>query len=387
MGSKKDFLEYGIYLESIIRKTNSIDKRFYNGVFKRYVNPIVTAEHVPLDWRYDLNEETNPYYIERLGINGTFNCGAIYFDGYYQLCVRVEGTDRKSFFAIAKSENGIDNFRFSHLVIYDDIDEEETNAYDMRLVQHEDGYIYGIYCSECKDKTINDTSSAIAKVGLLRTKDLVNWTRLPNLDFGSGQQRNVVLHPEFVDGKYAFYTRPQDGFIDVGSGGGIGFGYVEDMNNPILHDQKIIDELKYHTIYELKNGEGPAPIKTDLGWIHFAHGVRNTAAGLRYVLYSYATSLDDPTKVIAKPSGYLLAPIFEERVGDVSNVLFVNGVILKDNVVYLYYASSDTRCHVATCDIECLKDYIFNNPSEKFRSVDSVRQRQELIERNRGIKK
>ena len=385
MGSKKEFLKYQRYINKEISKKNKVDKRFYNGVFKRYVNPVVTSDHVPLDWRYDLNESTNPYYIERLGINGTFNCGAIYFDGYYQLCVRVEGIDRKSFFAIAKSKNGIDNFKFSHLVIYDDIDEEETNAYDMRLVLHEDGYIYGVYCSECKDKTVKDTSSAIAKVGLLRTKDLVKWERLPNLDFGSGQQRNVVLHPEFVNGKYAMYTRPQDGFIDVGSGGGIGFGYVDDMTNPVLKDQKIIDQLRYHTVYELKNGEGPAPIKTEKCFIHFAHGVRNTAAGLRYVLYAYATSLSDPTKVIAKPSGYLLAPINEERVGDVSNVLFVNGVILNDGVVYLYYASSDTRCHVATCDIKTLEDYVLNNPSEKFRSVECVLQRQELIERNKGV--
>lgn len=385
MGSKKEFLKYQKYVNKIINRKNKVDERFYNGVFTRYVNPVVTSEHVPLDWRYDMDEKTNPYYIERLGINGTFNCGAIYFNGYFQLCVRVEGTDRKSFFAIAKSKNGVDGFKFSHLVIYDDIDEEETNAYDMRLVKHQDGYIYGIYCSECKDKSVKDTSSAIAKVGILRTKDLVKWERLPNLDFGKGQQRNVVLHPEYVDGKYAFYTRPQDGFIDVGSGGGIGFGYVKDINNPILENESIIDQLKYHTIYELKNGEGPAPIKTEKCWIHFAHGVRNTAAGLRYVLYSYATSLEDPTKVIAKPSGYLLAPINEERVGDVSNVLFVNGVIYKDGIVYLYYASSDTRCHVATCDIASLEDYILNNPSEEFRSTKCVRQRQKLINKNKGV--
>lgn len=386
MGNKKEFVKYQKYINRQINKKNKVDETFYNGVFKRYINPVVTADYVPLDWRYDMTSD-NPYYIERLGINGTFNCGAIYHDGYYQLCVRVEGTDRKSFFAVAKSLNGIDRFKFSHLVEYDDIDEEETNAYDMRLVKHEDGFIYGIYCSECKDKSINDTSSAIAKVGLLRTKNLVEWERLPNLDFGSGQQRNVVLHPEFVNGKYAFYTRPQDGFIDVGSGGGIGFGYVDDINHPVLKDQTIIDELRYHTIYELKNGEGPAPIKSSKGWIHFAHGVRNTAAGLRYVLYAYGTSLEDPTKVIAKPSGYLLAPINEERVGDVSNVLFVNGVIYKDDMVYLYYASSDTRCHVATCDIASLEDYIFNNPSEEFRSVQCVQQRKRLILKNKGEKK
>ena len=386
MNQKEKFLKYQKDLEKLITRKNVVDDRYYTGVFWRYLYPVVTRDHIPIEWRFDLSEKTNPFFIERLGINSTFNCGAIYFDGYYQLAVRVEGTDRKSFFAIAKSKNGIDNFRFSHLVIYDDIDKEETNAYDMRLVKHEDGYIYGIYCSECKDKTKSETSSAIAKVGILRTTDLVNFERLPNLDFGPGQQRNVVLHPEFVDGKYAFYTRPQDGFIDVGSGGGIGFGLVKDIENAVLEDEKIIDELKYHTVYELKNGEGPAPIKTARGWIHFAHGVRNTAAGFRYILYAYATSLEDPRKVIVKPSGYLLAPLAEERVGDVSNVLFVNGVILKDDVVYLYYASSDTRCHVATCKLEVLLDYIFNNPSEKFRSVESVLQRQELINKNKGEK-
>lgn len=386
MNRKEKFLKYQKDLEKLMTRKNEIDERYYSGVFWRYLYPVVTRDHIPIEWRFDLSEKTNPFFIERLGVNSTFNCGAIYFDGYYQLAVRVEGTDRKSFFAIAKSKNGIDNFRFSHLIIYEDIDKEETNAYDLRLVKHEDGYIYGIYCSECKDKTKSDTSSAIAKVGILRTTDLVNFERLPNLDFGPGQQRNVVLHPEFVDGKYAFYTRPQDGFIDVGSGGGIGFGLVKDIENAVLEDEKIIDELKYHTVYELKNGEGPAPIKTARGWIHFAHGVRNTAAGLRYILYAYATSLEDPRKVIAKPSGYLLAPLAEERVGDVSNVLFVNGVILKDDVVYLYYASSDTRCHVATCKLEVLLDYIFNNPSEKFRSVESVLQRQELINKNKGEK-
>lgn len=386
MNRKEAFLKYQNDVEKLITRKNEIDNRYYTGVFGRYLYPVITRDHIPIEWRFDLSEKTNPFFIERLGINSTFNCGAIYFDGYYQLAVRVEGTDRKSFFAIAKSKNGVDNFRFSHLVIYEDIDKEETNAYDMRLVKHEDGYIYGIYCSECKDKTKTDTSSAIAKVGILRTKDLKTFERLPNLDFGSGQQRNVVLHPEFVEGKYAFYTRPQDGFIDVGSGGGIGFGLVKDINKAVLEDEKIIDELKYHTVYELKNGEGPAPIKTARGWIHFAHGVRNTAAGLRYILYAYATCLEDPRKVIAKPSGYLLAPLAEERVGDVSNVLFVNGVILKDDVVYLYYASSDTRCHVATCELEVLLDYIFNNPSEKFRSIESVLQRQKLIDKNKGEK-
>lgn len=384
MATKEEFLKYVEYHNSIVNQENSVDPTYYSGLFKRYNNPILTNEHVPLDWRFDLNEETNPYFIERLGVNATFNSGAIFMDGYYYLVVRVEGTDRKSFFAVARSKNGIDKFEFLYPVEYADTDLEETNVYDMRLTKHEDGYIYGVYCSECKDNNANDTSSAIAKVGLLRTKDLKDFERLPNLIFSSSQQRNVCLHPEFVDGKYAFYTRPQDGFIDVGKGGGIGLGYVENMENPVLKDETIIDPLRYHTIYELKNGEGPAPIKTDKGWIHFAHGVRNTAAGLRYVLYSYATDINDIAKVIAKPSGYLLAPINNERIGDVSNVLFVNGVIEHEGVVYLYYASSDTRMHVATCRLEELIDYVFNNPQEKYRSIECVKQRKELIRKNGG---
>ena len=383
MGSKKEFVRYQKQVNKLIKQKNKVNKSFYNGVFTRYVNPVVTNHHVPIDWRFDLNEETNPFYIERLGINAAFNAGAIYHNGYFYLVVRLEGTDRKSFFGLARSKSGIDGFEFLYPIEYDDIDEEETNVYDMRLVKHEDGNIYGIYCSECKDKSVNDTSSAIAKVGMLVTKDLVEWKRLPNLIFNCAQQRNCVFHPEFVNGKYAFYTRPQDGFIDVGSGGGIGFGYVDNMENPILHDEVMVDILKYHTVYELKNGEGPAPLKTDKGWIHFAHGVRNTAAGLRYVLYAYMTDLNEPWKVISKPSGYLLAPIDEERIGDVSNVLFVNGVILKDDIVYLYYASSDTRMHVATSKLEVLLDYMLNNPSEEFRSILCVKQRKKLIERNK----
>lgn len=385
MGNIKQFKEMVNKQKKLLKKKNTINNNFYNGVFTRYNNPILTNEHVPISWRYDLNSDTNPYYIERLGINAVFNSGAIFFNNYFYLVARVEGTDRKSFFATCRSVNGVDNFEFVEPVVYDDLTSDETNVYDMRLVKHEDGYIYGIYCSECKDLSVNDTSSAIAKVGILRTKDLHKWERLPNLKFNASQQRNCVLHPEFVNGKYAIYTRPQDGFIDVGAGGGIGFGYIKDMNNPVLEDEIIIDKLKYHTIYELKNGEGPAPIKTSKGWIHFAHGVRNTAAGLRYVLYSYATSLDEPWKVIAKPSGYLLAPIESERVGDVSNVLFTNGVVLHDNIVYLYYASSDTRMHVATANLDVLLDYIFNNPEEEYRSIDCVKQRIELIERNKRI--
>ena len=382
MGSVKELNRLINTQKKLLKKKNKINKNFYNGVFNRYVNPILTSEHVPVSWRFDLDPKTNPYCIERLGINAVFNSGAIYFNDYFYLVARVEGTDRKSFFAVARSKNGIDNFEFVETVIYPDIDEEETNVYDMRLIKHEDGYIYGVYCSECKDNSVSDTSSAIAKVGILRTKDLHTWERLPNLKFNCAQQRNCVLHPEFVNGKYAFYTRPQDGFIDIGTGGGIGFGYVDDIENPVLHDEVLVDKLKYHTVYELKNGEGPAPIKTTKGWIHFAHGVRNTAAGLRYVLYAYATSLDKPWELTAKPSGYLLAPIDDERIGDVSNVLFVNGVVLKDNIVYLYYASSDTRMHVATATLDSLLDYIFNNPEDKYRSIDCVKQRQKLIERN-----
>ena len=382
MGSIKELNRLINNQQKLIKKKNKVNKNFYNGVFNRYINPILTSDHVPVSWRYDLNYESNPYCIERLGINAVFNAGAIYFNENFYLVARVEGTDRKSFFALCKSKNGIDNFEFIEPIIYPDIDPEETNVYDMRLIQHEDGYIYGIYCSECKDNTINDTSSAIAKVGILRTKDLHNWERLPNLKFNCAQQRNCVLHPEFINGRYAFYTRPQDGFIDIGSGGGIGFGYVDDITNPVLYDEVLVDKLRYHTIYELKNGEGPAPLKTSKGWIHFAHGVRNTAAGLRYVLYAYATSLEKPWEVTAKPSGYLLAPINEERVGDVSNVLFVNGVVLHNNIVYLYYASSDTRMHVATANLDSLLDYIYNNPEDKYRSIDCVKQRQKLIERN-----
>ena len=382
MGSARELNRLINTQRKLLKKKNKINKNFYNGVFNRYVNPILTSDHVPISWRYDLDPKTNPYCIERLGINAVFNSGAIYFNNYFYLVARVEGTDRKSFFAVARSKNGIDNFEFIEPVIYPDIDQEETNVYDMRLVEHEDGYIYGIYCSECKDNTVNDTSSAIAKVGILRTKDLHTWERLPNLIFSCAQQRNCVLHPEFINGRYAFYTRPQDGFIDIGSGGGIGFGYVDDITNPVLKDEVMVDKLKYHTIYELKNGEGPAPIKTSKGWIHFAHGVRNTAAGLRYVLYAYATSLEKPWEVTAKPSGYLLAPINEERIGDVSNVLFVNGVVLHNDIVYLYYASSDTRMHVATADLSSLLDYIFNNPEDKYRSIECVKQRQKMIERN-----
>lgn len=374
--------------KQMIEKKNSIDKNFYNGVYNRYENPVITAEHIPLLWRYDLDKESNPNFIERLGVNAALNPGAIYYDDKYYLMVRVEGNDRKSFFALAASDNGIDNFEFiGYPIIWDDVDSTEVNCYDVRLVHHEDGYIYGIYCSEAKDSNapLGDQSMAIAQAGVLRTKDLQNWERLPNIKTSSPQQRNVVLHPEFVNGKYALYTRPQDGFISTGSGGGIAIGYCESMEHPVIDKEYVIEGKEYHTIYEVKNGQGPAPIKTDKGWIHIAHGVRNTAAGLRYVLYTYATDLHDVTKVIAKPSGYFMAPEGQERVGDVSNVVFCNGVIVKDENVYIYYASSDTRCHVATTTVDLLVDYTFNSPEDPLRSLDCAKQRIDMIKRNEEL--
>jgi len=372
--------------EKLITKKNKVDSNFYNGIYNRYENPIITREHVPVHWRFDLNKKTNPNFIERLGVNATFNPGALYFEGKYYLVVRLEGVDRKSIFALAVSDNGIDNFRFIDTPLtWNDIDESETNMYDMRLVQHEDGWIYGIYCSESKDPNApeHDTSSALAQAALVRTKNLKSWERLPNIKTHSPQQRNVVLHPEFVDEKYAFYTRPQDGFISTGTGGGIAFGVCDDILNPVIDKETVIDERAYHTVYESKNGQGPAPIKTDQGWIHIAHGVRNTAAGLRYVLYVLATSLDEPDKVIAKPGGYFMAPFDDERIGDVSNVLFCNGAIVDDNDdVFIYYAASDTRIHVATTTIEKLVDYTFNNPADPMRSLENAQQRKDLIENN-----
>ncbi len=371
--------------EELLSRKNEVDTSFYNGLFERYKYPVVTREHAPLIWRYDLNKETNPYFMERLGINATMNSGAIELNGKYYLVVRVEGNDRKSFFAVAESDNGIDGFRFwDYPILLDDTCPEETNVYDMRLTKHEDGYIYGVFCSESKDTSVNDLSAAVAAAGIVRTKDLKKWERLPNLKtLNSPQQRNVVLHPEFVDGKYAFYTRPMDDFIDTGSGGGIGFGLCEDIMNPVIDEEIITSKRKYHTITEVKNGAGAVPIKTDRGWIHIAHGVRNTAAGLRYVIYAFATSLEDPTKVIAEPSGLLIGPRGEERVGDVSNVVFTNGAIAKDNgEVYIYYASSDTRMHVATTTIDKLIDYVFNTPEDPLRSVECVAQRCELVKKN-----
>ena len=359
-----------------------------NGIYDRYVNPILTAEHAPLHWRYDFNPETNPYLMERIGVNATLNSGAIKWNGKYLLAVRVEGNDRKSFFAIAESENGVDNFRFwDEPVTLPETEDPDTNVYDMRLTAHEDGWIYGVFCSERKDPNApaGDLSSAVAAAGIVRTKDLLTWERLPDLKTKS-QQRNVVLHPEFVEGKYALYTRPQDGFIDTGSGGGIGWGLVDDITNAEVKDEKIINHRYYHTIKELKNGEGPHPIKTEKGWLHLAHGVRNCAAGLRYVLYLYITDLKNPEKLIAEPAGFFMAPQGEERVGDVSNVLFSNGWIAdEDGKVFIYYASSDTRMHVATSTIDKLLDYVLNTPADGYRSATSVESIKALIARNKEI--
>ena len=359
-----------------------------NGVFERYKYPILTAEHPPLEWRYDFNPETNPYLMERFGINAVFNAGAIKFNGKYLVMARVEGHDRKSFFAIAESPNGIDNFRFwEYPVQLPDLYPEETNVYDMRLTKHEDGWIYGIFCSESKDPDApaGDLTSAIAAAGIIRSRDLKNWERLPNL-VSQSQQRNVVLHPEFVDGKYALYTRPQDGFIDAGSGGGISWALIDDITHAVIKKEIVIEQRHYHTIKEVKNGEGPHPIKTPQGWLHLAHGVRACAAGLRYVLYLYMTSLDDPRKVIAQPGGYFMAPVGEERTGDVSNVLFSNGWIAdEDGTVYIYYASSDTRMHVATSTIERLIDYCRHTPEDRLGSTTSVKSIYDIIEANKLV--
>ena len=358
---------------------------FYNGVYTRYTYPVLTREHIPLTWRYDLDIKTNPNFQERLGINAVLNSGAIKLNGKYYLVARIEGNDRKSFFGVAESDNGIDNFRFwDYPILLDDTCKEETNVYDMRLTQHEDGWIYGVFCSESHDDSTNDLSAAVAAAGIVRTKDLKKWERLPNLvTKRSPQQRNVVLHPEFVDGKYAFYTRPMDSFIDTGSGGGIGFGLCDDITNAVIDEEKILSRRKYHQITEAKNGECIVPIKTDKGWLHVAHGVRNTAAGLRYVLYAYATDLNNPEKVIAEPGGLLLGPLGWERVGDVSNVVFSNGAIVEDTGdILLYYAGSDTRVYVAKTSIELLSDYIFGTPEDPGRSVLCVQQRCELIKKN-----
>lgn len=370
--------------EQLIKKENK-KSEFYNGIFDRYENPVLTRNHAPLIWKYDLDAERNPFFMERLGINAVMNSGAIEIEGNYYLVVRVEGNDRKSFFAVAESSNGTEGFRFwDYPVSLPDTCPEETNVYDMRLTKHEDGFIYGVFCSEGKDQENSDVSAAIASAGIVRTKDLKTWERLDNLTtLHSPQQRNVALHPEFVEGKYAFYTRPMDGFIETGSGGGIGFGLCDDIAHAVIAEEKIISHRVYHTLTEVKNGAGAVPIKGKKGWIHIAHGVRNTAAGLRYVLYVFETDLKDPSKVIAEPSGLFLAPLGKERVGDVSNVVFTNGAIARGNGdVYLYYASCDTRMHVATTTVEKLEDYVFHTPKDPLRSSDCVVQRCSLIHEN-----
>lgn len=374
----------------IIRPNKPVDKS--NGIFVRYKYPVLTAAHSPIFWRYDLDEQTNPFLMERQRVNGAFNAGAIYHEGKFLMMVRVEGVDRKSFFAIAESPNGIDHWRYwDHPVTMPETDDPDVNVYDVRLVKHEDGWIYGIFCTERKDPNAapGDTSSANAQAGIARTRDFINWFRLPDLKSPSAQQRNVVLHPEFVEGKYAFYTRPQDGFIGVGAGGGIGFGTCDDIENPVLHKELVIDPRIYHTIKEVKNGQGPAPIRTDRGWLHLAHGVRNTAAGLRYVLYMFMTDLAEPWRLTYAPAGHFMAPQGEERVGDVSNVLFSNGWIHtpEDNRVYIYYASSDSRMHVATSTLDRLVDYVVNTPEDGLRSAASVETRIALINRNLDLMK
>ncbi|QJR82293.1 glycosidase [Alteromonas pelagimontana] len=372
--------------EALIQKKNS-PTGLSNGIYQRWENPVITAAHIPLNWRYDFDRQTNPFLMERIGVNAAFNAGAIYFNGKYLVVVRVEGADRKSFFAVAQSDDGVSKFTFWNRPIdMPETHEPDTNVYDMRLTKHEDGYIYGLFCTERKDKTrMDDTSAAVAQCGIARTKDLVKWERLPDLITHSGQQRNVVLHPEFIDGKYALYTRPQDGFISVGGGGGIGWGLTASMENAQVDEEKIIDQKVYHTVYELKNGQGPAPLKTAQGWLHLAHGVRNTAAGLRYVLYMFMTDLTAPWKIIYKPGGLFLGPEGEERVGDVSNVAFTNGWIRNQHDdVFIYYASADTRLHVATTTINQLVDYCVNTPEDKLTSAASVCAINTLISKNEG---
>ena len=377
--------------KKLLAKKNKPCTKFCNGIYLKYKRPILTGEHAPLHWRYDLNYETNPYLMQRIGINAAFNSGAIYLNGKYLLMTRTEGWDRKSFFAVAESPNGIDNWKYwERPVTLPETAEPDTNVYDMRLTQHEDGWIYGVFCAERKDKSApkGDTSMATASGGIARTKDLVNWERLPDFISHHGQQRNLVLHPEFVEGKYAFYTRPQDGFIEVGGGGGIGWALVDDIEHAEAPDEKIIDEKIYHTIKELKNGQGPAPLKTEKGWLHLAHGVRACAAGLRYTLFMFMTALDDPSKVIAKPGGHFMAPEADERIGDVSNVLFTNGWIRNEkNEVFIYYGSSDTRMHVATTTIDQLIDYCLNTPEDGLRSAASVANINQLIDKNKGLYK
>ena len=370
----------------LARKNHKSD--WYNGIYDRWDYPVLTREHIPLEWRFDLDPASNPYFMERLGVNAVFNAGAIELDGKFYLVARVEGNDRKSFFAVAESDSPVDGFRFwDKPVELPDTCPEETNVYDMRLTKHEDGWIYGVFCSESKDTSNPDLSAAVAAAGIVRTHDLKTWERLPNLvTLRSPQQRNVDLLPSFVNGKYAFYTRPMDDFIDTGSGGGVGFGLCEDITHPVIDEEIITSPRRYHTITEAKNGEGATPIKTEKGWLHIAHGVRNTAAGLRYVIYVFVTDLAEPWKVIAEPAGFLIAPRGWERVGDVSNVVFTNGAIARDNgELYIYYAASDTRLHVASTTVDRMLDFAFHTPADPLRSRDCVAQRCALIDRNRAF--
>lgn len=375
--------------EALLNLPNQVDERWSNGLFERFVHPVLIAAHTPLTWRYDINPATNPFLLERLGVNGVFNPGAIEWQGKILLAARVEGYDRKSFFAIAESQSGVDGFRFwEEPLVMPETDVLDVNVYDMRLTKHEDGWIYGVFCTERKDPHAlpGDLSSAIAQAGIARTKDLVNWERLPDLKTRSAQQRNVVLHPEFVDGQYAFYTRPQDSFIEAGKGGGIGWGLCPEITRAEIEEETIIDPREYHTIKELKNGAGAPPIKTTQGWLHIAHGVRGCASGLRYVLYAFLCDLDHPETVTHRPGGYLIAPEGEERVGDVSNVVFCNGAVVRqDGDLFIYYASSDTRVHVARTTVEKILDYVTHTPEDGLRSAASVQQRLDLIRKNRDF--
>jgi 4-O-beta-D-mannosyl-D-glucose phosphorylase len=390
-------LEYRKWIQELFRQHEKLITRKNvkvkngNGVYDRFVNPVLTAEHTPLFWRYDFDRKSNPHLMERMGVNATFNAGAMEHEGKYLVLARVEGIDRKSFLAVAESPNGVDNFRFwDYPILMPETGDPDTNVYDIRVVRHEDGWIYGLFCTERKDPKApqSDTSSAVAQCGIARTRDLEKWERLPDLRTKSPQQRNVVLHPEFVNGKYALYTRPQDEFIQAGKGGGIGWGLCESMENAKVESEIIIDNREYHTIKEVKNGLGPAPIKTAKGWLHLAHGVRNTAAGLRYVLYTFLSDLKRPEVVTHRPGGYFLAPQGEERVGDVSNVAFSNGwIATKRGEVFIYYGASDTRLNIATSTIEKLLDYTVNTPEDPMRSYACVEQRYALIKKNLEILK
>jgi 4-O-beta-D-mannosyl-D-glucose phosphorylase len=385
-------MDFSTRLEKLYQKHDDLCNRKnipvddYNGIYTRYRYPVLTAGHIPLFWKFDLNPETNPLLIQRIGINSVFNPGAIVNDGRIALVARVEGYDRKSFFAIAESEDGISGFRFRDFPVrLPQTDDPETNVYDMRLTRHEDGWIYGLFCAERKDPSAppGDTSNAVASCGIVRTRDMDTWYRLPDLKTNASQQRNVVLHPEFINGQYALYTRPQDFFIEAGQGGGIGWALTPSMENASVTTEKIIDPRVYHTIKETKNGQGPAPLKTKKGWLHLAHGVRNCAAGLRYVLYMFMTDLDDPSKVTHYPGGYFLAPMGKERTGDVSNVVFSNGWALRpDGKVLIYYASSDTRVHVAVSSLDRLVDYVVNTPEDGRNSAGSVEIQSNLIAKN-----